>query len=224
MNIYSIYKATNLINNKVYIGFDSNWPNRKYSHKQHFKKYKNKRFYKAISKYGWDNFEWQVIYQSKDKNHCLSMETFFINEYKSFVGFKESKGYNLNLGGDGNTGMVHSEKTKKLISENTKKSMSDPLIKQRFLEATQSPDYLEKRSKTQKLTLNLPENKEKRKIISTKIHNDPLIKLQKSIKRKQKWDDPLWRKNNTFTCEHCGKSVFISGYTRFHGNKCKSRI
>jgi len=40
MKIATIYKATNLINNKVYIGFDSNWyikKNRKYSHKKHSK-------------------------------------------------------------------------------------------------------------------------------------------------------------------------------------------
>jgi len=32
MNIYSIYKATNKITGKIYIGFDSNWPKRKKRH------------------------------------------------------------------------------------------------------------------------------------------------------------------------------------------------
>ena len=33
MNIYTIYRATNTINGKVYIGFDSAWPKRKRGHK-----------------------------------------------------------------------------------------------------------------------------------------------------------------------------------------------
>ena len=36
--IFSIYKATNLINDKCYIGFDSNWPNRKNIHEIHINK------------------------------------------------------------------------------------------------------------------------------------------------------------------------------------------
>jgi hypothetical protein len=33
MNIYSIYKATNIKNSKSYIGFDSHWPKRRSEHK-----------------------------------------------------------------------------------------------------------------------------------------------------------------------------------------------
>jgi len=49
--IYSIYKATNKINGKSYIGFDSKWPRRK--HKHHFEyKERTSKFYNAIKKYG----------------------------------------------------------------------------------------------------------------------------------------------------------------------------
>ena len=73
MNIYSIYKATCIITNQCYIGFDSNWPNRKKSHKRESKKNSNIKFYNAIKKYVWDNFEWEVIYRSKDDVHCLNV-------------------------------------------------------------------------------------------------------------------------------------------------------
>ena len=106
MNIYSIYKATNKINGKSYIGFTSNFANRKYRHKHYSltKKIDN-YFYNSIRKYGWSNFNWQIIYQSKDVNHCKNiMENFFIREYKTFVGFSDCFGYNTTLGGDGTLG------------------------------------------------------------------------------------------------------------------------
>lgn len=132
MNIYTIYKAVNQSNNKTYIGFDSNWPHRKNCHKCYFKKGDTK-FYRAIKKYGWESFQWTILYQSKDKKHTKDvMESYFIEEYNSF-----KNGYNSTLGGDGTFGILrkgqkvpynhngwigkkHSEETKKLMSINMK--------------------------------------------------------------------------------------------------------
>lgn len=101
MNIYSIYKATNINTNKSYIGFDSKWPKRKFEHKTAAKFHKkNNKFYNAIQKYGWDAFYWEVIYQSTDKFHCLNtMEAHFISEYNTLI-----DGYNSTNGGDGGLG------------------------------------------------------------------------------------------------------------------------
>lgn len=98
MNIYTIYKAKNIFNNKVYIGFDSNWPNRQKCHSYNYKKLnKNSIFYNAIRKHGWDSFVWEVIYQSKDAGHCLNvMEPYFISLHES-----HGKGYNMTPGGEG---------------------------------------------------------------------------------------------------------------------------
>lgn len=96
MNIYSIYKATCIITNQCYIGFDSNWPNRKRMHKWGSQKENNVKFYNAIKKYGWDNFKWEVIYRSKDGDHCLNvMEEYFISEYDSM-----KNGLNTTPGGN----------------------------------------------------------------------------------------------------------------------------
>ena len=77
MNIYSIYKATNRVNNKSYIGFDSKWPRRKTGHKDSYLK-EDTVFYRALRKYGWDNFDWEIIYQSKDLVHTKNeMENHF---------------------------------------------------------------------------------------------------------------------------------------------------
>jgi group I intron endonuclease len=99
-SIYSIYKATNTINGKVYIGFDSNWPNRKRIHKSNSSK-KDYHFYRAIRKHGWDNFQWEIIYQSKDKLHCKDvMEPYFIKLFDTFT-----VGYNKTMGGEGVFGL-----------------------------------------------------------------------------------------------------------------------
>ena len=105
MNIYSIYKVTCLINNKIYIGFDSNWPRRTWEHKYKHTK-EDSKFYRALRKHSFKNFKWEVIYQSSDREHTLKvMEPFFIKEYNSF-----KKGYNSTVGGDGVSGLKPSKK------------------------------------------------------------------------------------------------------------------
>lgn len=115
MSIYSIYKVVNKLNGKVYIGFDSNWPKRKFSHYYNHRSVicPNWPFYNALKKYGWENFEWELIYQSKDGIHCKNiMENYFIYEYHSFIHFKQSNGYNSTLGGEGTFGKLQTEKNK----------------------------------------------------------------------------------------------------------------
>jgi predicted GIY-YIG superfamily endonuclease len=112
MNIYSIYKAVNKQNGKVYIGFDSSWPRRKWEHKSSYTKKQNK-FYNALKKYGFDNFDWQVIYQSKDQEHTLKyMEPYFINLYESKV-----SGYNSTFGGEGVFGLIPNKKQLNSVSK-----------------------------------------------------------------------------------------------------------
>lgn len=118
MNIYTIYLATNTINGKSYVGFDSKWPKRKYEHRYHSTTSSNQVFYNAIRKYGWDNFEWNILYQSHDGLHTLSvMENYFIIEHNSYVHFNNSNGYNMTLGGEGTVGYKHTNTTKNNISK-----------------------------------------------------------------------------------------------------------
>lgn len=106
MTIYSIYKITNLINNKIYIGFSKNPA---YRYKTHLKNMKNKNgkcynyiLYCAFRKYSPENFLLEIIYQSKDKEHTLKiMEPYFIKEYNSFG----KNGYNMTSGGEGRSGI-----------------------------------------------------------------------------------------------------------------------
>ena len=93
----TIYKATNKITGKSYIGFDSNWPSRKERHQANATYNREGKFYDSIRKHGWEFFEWSILYQSLDNYHTLNvMEPHFIKEYDTF-----NKGYNMTEGGEG---------------------------------------------------------------------------------------------------------------------------
>jgi len=105
----SIYKITNLINGKHYIGFTTDPDERWYNHQKcSALDKKNTHLYNAIKKYGIENFVFEIIYQSLDQDHTHKiMETFFIKEYDSF-----DNGYNMTMGGDGSLGRKDSPETK----------------------------------------------------------------------------------------------------------------
>lgn len=86
---YFIYKHTNKLNNKSYIGQTKNIKWRWYPNS-----YKTcSKFYRAILKYGWDNFTHEVI-KICDETNVDYFETYYINLYDSI-----KNGYNLDSGG-----------------------------------------------------------------------------------------------------------------------------
>jgi group I intron endonuclease len=100
--IYTIYKLTNTVNRKVYIGYTSLNPEKRFAqHRQYAfnTNHKGKLLYKAILKHGVESFVFEVIYQSRDREHALDMETHFITEFRAWVDFPDAHGYNLTMGG-----------------------------------------------------------------------------------------------------------------------------
>jgi group I intron endonuclease len=85
-----IYKATNLVNGKVYIG-QTTMPlyKRKSSHIRNKLK---TGFAGAIEKYGKDNFIFEEIYTAFDRNELDKSEEFFIEHFRST---EKDFGYNL---------------------------------------------------------------------------------------------------------------------------------
>lgn len=94
-NVRGIYKVTNKINGKVYIGQSVDVGKR---WRQHMTAKDDIYFHKAIQKYGVENFEWEVIEQCKKKD-LDEREIYWIEYYDSF-----NKGYNCTKGGDGVSG------------------------------------------------------------------------------------------------------------------------
>jgi group I intron endonuclease len=92
---YCIYKITNQINGKAYIGFTKNFMKRMWGHQNTSQKGVGQAIHYAIRKYGWDNFSKEELYYSTDKQHTLDMEDVFINLHET----KGAKGYNITRGG-----------------------------------------------------------------------------------------------------------------------------
>jgi len=95
-NIYTVYKITNTINNKLYIGYTSKSIEKRFKGHKSAAKSGRAKFQYALRKYGVDNFIIEAIYQSHDKYHTLTvMEPYFIREYDSY-----RLGYNSTSGGE----------------------------------------------------------------------------------------------------------------------------
>ena len=110
-----IYKITNLINGKIYIGSTCNFKDRKSKHKN---KRSDSLISRAIFKYGWDNFSFEII-EYCDRELLIEREQFYLDLLQPF---KENNGYNLlrNCTVNGWIGHHHTDETKKIMSEKKK--------------------------------------------------------------------------------------------------------
>ena len=109
---YCVYKHTSP-NGKVYIGITSNRnPNRRWKNGNGYKS--NSYFYSAIEKYGWDNFEHEILENDLTLTEAYAKETYYIDRFQSN---DPEYGYNLTAGGDGIRDYVFSEEIKKKLSD-----------------------------------------------------------------------------------------------------------
>lgn len=122
----TIYKITNIINNKVYIGQTWGEDLQKYFNKSHARDSRRVKLYSAITKYGPQNFVIKPILLVKTQEEADEQESLLILECNSI-----KEGYNLRSGGARGK---HSEESKQKISrslqgnklsEKTKKKISD---------------------------------------------------------------------------------------------------
>lgn len=95
MRTYYIYKATNKINGKVYIGQTVDYKSRLWQHRRCYEK-EDCDFHDAIKEFGFDNFEWEVIGTCEEENRADDLEKFYIEKYDSY-----RNGYNMTKGGKG---------------------------------------------------------------------------------------------------------------------------
>lgn len=108
-----IYKITNKINNKVYIGqtirsLKTRWKHHIYDA---LNQKTNTRLARAIRKYGINNFSIEILEQTNQLNE---REIYYVDLFKS----TGSSGYNIKIGGCGGP---HSKETKTKISKANKR-------------------------------------------------------------------------------------------------------
>lgn len=93
MKISCIYKITNIINNKIYIGSTSNFKDRK---SRHFSELKNSRhinnyLQNSYNKYGKDSFKIEIVEECKIEDLYIKEEHYS----KIYNSFSRELGYNI---------------------------------------------------------------------------------------------------------------------------------
>lgn len=106
-----IYKITNLLNGKVYIGQTKTLLRlRLNSHKYEARRKRKMLIGQAITKYGWENFKAEILEAQITLDHIDARESFWIQEH----GTLSPNGYNLESGGF----------TAKIVSAETREKMA----------------------------------------------------------------------------------------------------
>lgn len=130
---YTVYVHINLSNNKKYVGITSFRASQRWRGGKGYKK--QKYFYSAIQKYGWNGFKHIILASTLTKDEACQLEQDLIKEFKSN---DRRYGYNNSIGGEhsgkgchhteatrqkarlSHLGKKHTEETKRKISEGQK--------------------------------------------------------------------------------------------------------
>lgn len=131
MKSNEVYKITNKVTGKIYVGITNQGSGTRYR-----KHWYDARIgdpcpiHKSMAKYGEENFTLEIIDFAETYDELKEKEKFWIKELNSR---DRNVGYNVTEGGDGTFGKMHSEETKekirqkaigRKISEETKQKMS----------------------------------------------------------------------------------------------------
>lgn len=111
--MYKVYKVTNILNNKSYIGMTKQSLDKRFSqHKQAAKRGVKTLLYNAIRKYGTNNFIIELISEHSNKKECINQEIYHIS--------KNINGYNIASGGEGGFVVQNIEEWKQKLSKSRK--------------------------------------------------------------------------------------------------------
>ena len=173
--MYTVYQHKNKINGQMYFGITSRTPSERWGKNGSYYK-TTSHFYSAIQKYGWDNFEHNILYQNLTKEEACEIEKSLIKKYKT----QDRKfGYNILEGGQatelpievrekmskammGNkNGLGHpcSEEKKKKISDSQKGRKFSEEHKRKLSEAAKQRRVPCSQDKRKKLSQNYPKQK-----------------------------------------------------------------
>jgi len=221
-----IYKTTNIINGKYYIGKDVNNSNHYLGSGVLLKM--------AIKKYGKENFNKEILEYCETLEILEEREKFWIKELNSIV-----LGYNLTEGGTGgdtftnntNKKEIREKLRKRIYSEEVKKIKLKNLIPFKFQSGKNHPNFGKKQTeKTKNKRKNTflengytspmknknhtEESKQKIRLkkIGTKLSDETKFKISQKKKGKLK---------KIIKCPYCGKEGGEPQMHQWHFEKCK---
>lgn len=110
---YVLYEHRNKVNGKRYIGVTNNTAKRWCANGNRYERCPH--FWAAIQKYGWDNFEHNILIYDLTREEASRLEIYYIAKYRTR---EKAFGYNVTEGGVNPPSMLgkhHSEETKQKI-------------------------------------------------------------------------------------------------------------
>lgn len=222
-----IYKTTNLINNKNYIG----------QHKSKiFDSYKGSgiKIKKAMKKYGVENFKTEILVWCESKEELNKQEIKLIKEYRE----KGEAQYNLSDGGEGSLGIIlkgkdnpfygntHSEEVKNKLSYYAKKrtGKNNPFYGKKMtkehLEKTRRTGSKQSKETRDKISKSLSKKSEcdicNAQFDSIKEMKQHRQKSHHDIIKNRMSERASKRNSEIFTCPFCNKVIKSKGNLTQH--------
>lgn len=185
-----IYKITNTVNNKIYVGKTKNVTQRWKNHTSNVGKLR-RPLYDAMLHYGIDKFVMEIIDIGTPDN-IDELEKFWIKELNSI-----NEGYNLTEGGGGgdtfsNRTIASKNKTRRKLSQAAKLNMKNPEYVKKLSDATKklwaNTDYVNRVRINYLKAVSSESYKEN--------HSKKMKEALKSPQLRKKWSDVKLGKNN----------------------------
>ena len=112
-----------MVNNKVYIGQTNNIKRRLLQHKNKARNNNTKPLYVDIQKFGWDVFDFEILYETDSHDKLNEKERYYIKKFNAI-----KMGYNVQEGGNAMHNPVVIAKHRQSMSDcSTRKRISDSL-------------------------------------------------------------------------------------------------
>ena len=177
-----VYCATNRLNGKRYVGKTvQSMAVRIESHRVCAARGVRRVFYSAIRKYGFDSFDWEVLFEGKDEEILFKVEQICIRDFGSV----HPNGYNMTQGGEGITRAcpevgrkISKALTGRVVSEQAREKLRRPCPQSK--KDKLSDRYLGKSYEERYGAERADEERRKRRI-------------SRSAALKKKWQDPEYR-------------------------------
>ena len=99
--LFIVYCHTNKINNKKYIGITCQNPKNRWNSGKGYSKKTQPRFAAAIEKYGWENFDHEILFENLTESEAKAKEIELIEYYHTYIYDPNCWGYNMTRGGQG---------------------------------------------------------------------------------------------------------------------------